>query len=201
MIWRGPCSPLYSLGNRVTWKVLAQERLDCYKMMKYSILQSKQKRQAVDQQLDLLRGVLQHEFLRLDKLRDHALSRSAPPLSRAAPARLCRSSRSRVDRAHDRAHHPPLGGRRRPEKKKSHQEKATTQKGTKTYSPVTTPSRNGTPLPSPHRLDEWIIHPHLDVRRRLTCRRTYKIRFNCDQIKIQRQIQIRIQGKRSKIHT
>ena len=123
----------------------------------------KQKRQAVDQQSDLLRGVLQHEFLRLNKLRDHALSRSALPLSRAAPTGLSQCSRSRVDKAHDRAHRLPLRRGRRPEKKKSHQEKATIQKGTKLYSPVATPSRGGAPP-----------RPLLDVRHRPTCRRTCK---------------------------
>jgi len=123
----------------------------------------------------LLRGGLQHEFLRLDKLWDHALSRSALPLSRATPTGLSRRSRSRVDRAHDRAHSLPLRRGRMPEKKKSHQEKATTQKSTNPYSPVTTPGRSGTPLPSPHRLDGWFIRrPLLDVRCRPTYRRTCK---------------------------
>ena len=119
--------------------------------------------------------MLQHESIRFNKLRDHALSRSALPLSRAAPAGLSRRSRSRESRAHDRAHRLPLGKKRRPEKKKSHQGNATTQKGTKTYSPVTTPSRSGTPLPSPHRFDGRLIRrPLLDVRRRPTRRRTCK---------------------------
>ena len=145
-----------------------------------SITVSKDRIKTFDQETHSLRGVLQHEFLRLDKLRDHALSRSAPPLSRvplsrAAPARLRRSSRSRVDRAHDRAHRPPLGGRRRPEKKKRHQGRATTQKDTKLYSPVTAPSRGGTPLSSPHRLHGRLIcRPLLDVRCRPTSRRIYK---------------------------
>ena len=60
-------------------------------------------------------------------------------------------------------------------KKKSHQEKATTQKGTKPYSPVTTLSRDGAPLPSPHRLNGWLIRrPLLDVRCRPTSRRIDK---------------------------
>ena len=119
--------------------------------------------------------MLQHEFLRLNKLRDHALSRSALPLRRTAPTGHSRHSRSRDSRAHDRTHHLPLGRRRRPEKKKSHQGNATTQKGTKTYSPVTTPSRSGTPLLSPHRFDGRLIRrPLLDVRRHPTCQRTCK---------------------------
>ena len=130
--------------------------------------------EAIDQQPHLLRGVLQHEFLRLDQLQDHDLSRSTLPLSRAAPTRLSRCSRSRVDRAHYGAHRLPHR-RRRPEKKKSHQEKAATQKGTKPNSPVTTPSRGGAPLLSPHRLDGRLIHhPLLDVRRRPTCQKTCK---------------------------
>src|SRR6185503_1384659 len=112
----------------------------------------------------LLRGVLQNESLCPDKLRDNALSRSTLPLSRAAPTRLNRRSRSRVDRTHDRANRLPLGRRRRPKKRKSHQEKAITQKGTKTYSPVTT-RRGGALLPSLHRLDGRLIRrPLLDVR-------------------------------------
>jgi hypothetical protein len=119
--------------------------------------------------------VLQHEFLRLNKLRDHALSRSTLPLNRATPTELSRRSRCRDSRAHDRTHRLPLGRRRRPEKKKSHQGNATTQKGTKPYSPVTTASRSGTPLPSPHRLDGRLVRrPLLDVRRYPTCRRTCK---------------------------
>ena len=60
-------------------------------------------------------------------------------------------------------------------KKKSHQEKATTQKGTKPCSPITTPSRSGTPLPSPHRFDGRLIRrPFLDVRRHPTSRRACK---------------------------
>ena len=139
-----------------------------------SITKSKKQMQAIDQQPHLLRGVLQHEFLRLNKLRDHALSRSALPLSRAAPTGFSRCSRSRVGRAHYGTHRMPLR-RRRPEKKKNHQEKTTTQKGTKPYSPVTTPSRGGAPLPSLHRFDGWFIcRPLLDIGRRPTRRRTYK---------------------------
>ena len=65
--------------------------------------------------------MLQHEFLRLGKLRDHAQSRSTPPLSRATPARFSRSRGNHDDGAHNRAHRLPLGRRRRPKKKKSHQ--------------------------------------------------------------------------------
>ena len=140
-----------------------------------SITKSKKQMQAIDQQPHLLRGVLQHEFLRLNKLRDHVLSRSALPLSRAAPTRLSRCSRSRVDRAHYRAHRLSLRRGRRPEKKKSHQEKATIQKGTKLYSPVTTPSRSNTPLPSPRRLNCRLVRrPVLDIRRHSTGRWTCK---------------------------
>ena len=131
--------------------------------------------QAIDQQPHLLRGMLQHESLRLNKLLDHALSRSALPLSRAAPTGLSRRSRSRDGSAHYGTHRLPLGGRRRSEKKKRHQGKATTQKDTKLYSPVTAPSRGGTPLSSPHRLHGRLIYrPLLDVRCRPTSRRTCK---------------------------
>ena len=68
--------------------------------------------------------MLQNESLRPDKLRDNALSRSTLPLSRAAPTGLNRRSRSRVGRAHDKANRLPLGRRRRPKKRKSHQNQA-----------------------------------------------------------------------------
>ena len=130
--------------------------------------------QAIHQQKHLLRGVFQYEFLRLHKLRDHDLSRSTLPLSRAAPTELSRRSRSRVGRTHDRANRLPLGRRRRHKKRKSHQEKAITQKAAKTYSPVTT-RRGSATLPSLHRLDGRLIcRPLLDVRRRPTRRRTCK---------------------------
>ena len=140
-----------------------------------SITISKDQIRTFYQQTHLLRGVLQNESLRLDKLRDHSLPRSALPPSRAAPSGLSQRSRRRVGRAHDRTHNLPLRRGRMPEKKKSHQEKATTQKSTNPYSPVTTPGRSGTPLPSPQRLDGWLIRrPLLDVRRRPTRRRTCK---------------------------
>ena len=60
-------------------------------------------------------------------------------------------------------------------RRKAIKEKATTQKGTKPYLPVNTPSRGSAPLPSPHGLDGWLIRrPLLDVRRRPTRRRTCK---------------------------
>ena len=119
--------------------------------------------------------MLQNESLRLDKLRDYGLPRSALPSSRAAPSKLSRRGRSRDGQALNRTHRLPLGRRRRPEKKKSHQGNTTTQKGTKPYSLVTTPSRSGTPLPSPHRLDNRLLRrPVLDVRFRPTCRTTCK---------------------------
>ena len=77
--------------------------------------------EAIDQQPHLLRGVLQHEFLRLDKLRDSAQPRSTLLPGRTTPTRLGRCSRSRGSRAHNRAHHPLLGRRRGPRKKRSHQ--------------------------------------------------------------------------------
>jgi len=170
MFLREPKIPFSDSSNpRASGLLRKEEALDT------SITVSKDQIQIVDQQTHLLRGVLQNESLRLDKLRDHGLSRSALPLSRAAPTGLSQCSRSRVDRAHDRAHSLPLRRGRMPEKKKSHQEKATTQKSTNPYSPVTTPGRSGTPLPSPHRLDGWIIcRPLLDVRCRPTYRKTYK---------------------------
>ena len=140
-----------------------------------SITVSKDQIRTFDQQTHLLRGLLQNKSLRLDKLRDYGLLRSALHPSRAAPSGLSQRSRSRVGRAHDRTHRLPLRRGRRPEKKKSQQKKAATQKGTKPYSPVNTPSRGSAPLPSPHRLDGWLIHrPLLDVRRRPTRRRTCK---------------------------
>ena len=138
-------------------------------VLKLQLQYQKEQMQAIHQQKNLLRGVFQHEFLRLHKLWDYDLSQSTLPLSRAAPTGLSRRNKSRVDRACDRAHRLPLRRGRRPEKKKSHQEKATIQKGTKLYSPVATPSRGGAPLPSPHRLDDRLIRrPLLDVRRRPT---------------------------------
>ena len=117
--------------------------------------------------------MLQHESLRLGEFRDHAQSRSTLPPSRAAPAGFSRRRRSRDSRAHDGAHRLPLRRGRRSEKKKNHQENTTTQKRTKLYLSARTPSRGGTPLLSPHRLDCWLIRPPLlSVRRRPTSRRT-----------------------------
>ena len=98
--------------------------------------------------------MLQHEFLRLEKLRDHALSRSALPLSRAIPAGFSWRSRSRDDPAHDRAHRLPLGRGRRP---------------------VNATSGGSPPLLGTPRIDGWLIHhlaPH--IRRRSTGRRSCK---------------------------
>ena len=72
--------------------------------------------QEVDQKTHLLRRLLEHEFLCPGKLWDSSLSRNALPLSRAAPTGLSRRCRSRVDRAHDKAHRLPLRRRRRHEK-------------------------------------------------------------------------------------
>ena len=93
-----------------------------------------------------MRRVLQHKFLWLNKLRDHALSRSALPSSRAAPTRLSRRSRSRVDRAHYGAHSLPL--RRRPVKKKKPSREGNNSKGhqavlTCQYSQQRQPSASG----------------------------------------------------------
>ena len=101
------------------------------------------------------------------------MHRSALPYSRTVPSGLSLHGRSRDGQALNKAHRLPLGRRRWPKKRKSHQEKAITEKGTKTYSPVTT-RRGGAPLPSLHRLDGRLIHrPLLDVRccptRRRTC--------------------------------
>ena len=152
--------------------------------------------------MHLLRGMLQHEFLRLGKLRDHAQSRSTLPLSRATPAGFSRSRGSHDDGAHNRAHRLPLGRRRRPKKRKSHQNQVQPPpEKYNPYSPITTPSRSGAPLPSPHRLNGWLIRrPLLDVRRHPTCRKT-QTRFKYDQTRIQRQFQIRIQDNRSQMHT
>ena len=121
-----------------------------------------------------MRGVFQNESLRPDKLRENALSRSTLPLGRATPTGLSRRRRCRIDRTQDRADRPPLRRRRWPKKWKSHQERAITQKVTKTHSPVTT-RRGGAPLPSLHRLNGRLIYrPLLDVRRRPTRRRTCK---------------------------
>ena len=65
--------------------------------------------------------MLQHEFLRLGKLRDHAQPRSTLPLSRATPAGFSRRSGSRDDQALDRTHRLPLGWRRWPKKRENHQ--------------------------------------------------------------------------------
>ena len=170
MFLREPKIPFSDSSNPRASGVLQKEEVP-----DTSITISKDQIRTSDQQTHLLRGVLLNESFRLDKLRDHGLSRSALPLSGAAPTRLGRRSRSRVDRAHDRAHSLPLRRGRMPEKKKGHQEKATTQKSTNLYSPVTTPGRSGTLLSSPHRLDGWLIRrPLLDVRRRPTRRRTCK---------------------------
>ena len=108
--------------------------------------------------------MFKHEFLWLSKFRDHTQPRSTLSLSRATHTGLSQRCGSRDSRAHNRAHHLSLGRRRRPKKRKSHQEKAITQKGTKTYSPVTT-RRGGAPLPSLHRLDgRFICRPLLDIR-------------------------------------
>ena len=60
--------------------------------------------------------MLQHEFLRLGKLRDHA-----QPRSTLRPTGLSRRCGSHDGRTHNRAHRLPLGRRRRPKKRKSHQ--------------------------------------------------------------------------------
>ena len=111
MFLREPKIPFSDSSNpRASGLLRKEEALDT------SITVSKDQIQKFDQQTHLLRGVLQNESLRLDKLRDHGLSRSALPLSRAAPIGLSQCSRSRVDRAHYGAHSLPL--RRRPVKKK-----------------------------------------------------------------------------------
>ena len=152
MFLREPKIPFSNSSNPRALGVLQKEEV-----LDTSITISKDQIRIFDQQTHLLRGMLQNESLRLDKLRDYGLHRSALHPSRAAPSGLSRHCRSRVGRAHDRTHHLPLRRGRRPEKKKSHQKKAVTQKGTKPYSPVNTPSRGGAPLPSPHRLDVWFI--------------------------------------------
>ena len=169
MFLREPKIPFSDSSNPRASGVLQMEEV-----LDTSITVSKDQIRTFDQQTHLLRGMLQNKSLRLDKLRDYGLPRSTLPPSRAAPSGLNRHSRSRVSRAHDRTHRLPLRRGRRP-KKKSHQKKAATQKGTKPYSPVNTPSRGGAPLPSPHRLDGRLIRPPvLDVRSRPTSRRTYK---------------------------
>ena len=57
---------------------------------------------------------------------------------------------------------------------KSHQKtNARPQKNTNSYSPVTTTSKSGPPLPSPCRLDGRVVRrPVLDIRRRPTSRWT-----------------------------
>ena len=170
MFLREPKIPFSDSSNPRASGVLQKKEV-----LNTSITVSKDQIRIFDQQTHLLRGMLQNESLRLDKLRDYGLPRSALPPSRAAPSGLSRHSRSRVGRAHDRTHRLPLRRGWMPEKKKSHQEKATTQKGTKPYSPVTTPSRGGAPLLSPPRLDGRLIcRPLLDFRRHPTRRRTCK---------------------------
>ena len=111
---KGTKNPLLRLINPKSIWIAA-------KRQKYSTLQpqtQRNKRQAVDQQSDLLRGVLQHEFLRLSKLRDHTQPRSTLPLGKTTPAGLSRRNRSRDGRALSGAHRLPLERGKRPRKKK-----------------------------------------------------------------------------------
>ena len=125
--------------------------------------------------------MFKHEFLRLSKFRDHAQPRSTLPLNRATPTGLSRRRGSRDSGAHNRAHRLPLGRRRRPKKKKSHQKQTQDlRKSTNSYSPVTTTSRSGAPLSSHHRLNGRLVRrPVLDVQRRPTSQRT------CNKIQLQ----------------
>ena len=77
-----------------------------------SVQKQRKKTGVAYQQLHLLRRLLQNKFLRLDKLRDTAQSRSTLPPGRTTPHRLARCSRSRGGWAHNGTHHPFLGGRR-----------------------------------------------------------------------------------------
>ena len=166
-----------------------------------SIKASKEQIQEVDQQTHLLRGVLQNKSLCLDKLRDHGLSRGTLPLSRAAPTGLSRCSRSQIDRTHYGAHHQPLR-RRRPEKKKktirrrqqltrvpSRTHLSLLQQGRRSVSKSSQTRRTAHLPPAPGHPTPFDLPKDLQTG------------FNCDQTRIQRQHQIRIQGKRNQMHT
>ena len=162
----------------------SQEHLKCYKRKEVpdtSIKTSEEQIPKVNEQTHLLMRLLQHKFRRPSKPQDKSLSRSTLPFSRAAPTGLSRCNRSRVGRTHDRANRLPLGRRRRPKKKKSHQKQMQDlRKSTNSYSPVTTTSRSGAPLSSLHRLDGRLVRrPVLDVQRRPTSQRT------CNKIQLQ----------------
>ena len=114
-----PKMPFSDSSNPRASGVLQKEEV-----LNTSITVPKDQIRTFDQQTHLLRGMLQNESLLLDKLRDYGLPRSALPPSRAALTGLSRRSRSRVGRAHDKANRLPLGRRRRPKKRKSHQNQA-----------------------------------------------------------------------------
>ena len=168
-------------------------------VLKLQLQYQKEQMQAIHQQKNLLRGVFQHEFLRLHKLWDYDLSQSTLPLSRAAPTGLSRRNKSRVDRACDRAHRLPLRRGRSPEKKKekpsrkgnnseryqavltyhySQQKRYSASESSQIRRPAHPPSAPGHPTPS-------------DLLKDL------ETRINYNQSKIQRQFQTRIQDKRS----
>ena len=120
--------------------------------------------------------MLQHEFLQLGKLRDHAQPRSTLPLSRATSARFSRRRGSRDGGAHNRAHRLPLGRRKRPKKKKKPSKmNARLQKSNSSNSLVNATSGGSPPLPGPSRIDGRLVcRPVTDVRCRPTSRRTCK---------------------------
>ena len=115
-----------------------------------SVQKQRKQIQVAYQQLHLLRRLLQHEFLQLNKLRDNTQPRSTLPLGRTTPPGLAWRSRSRGGRAHNRAHRPLLGRRKGPRKKKSH------QKQTQDFRKVTARTHLSL-LPSEAALRFWVL--------------------------------------------
>ena len=136
---------------------------------RYTSTKGKKAKTSSHQQLHLLRRLLQHEFLRLDKLRDTAQPRSTLPPGRTTPsdsldivgveaAELTTELTARFLEGE--------GGLRR---RKAIKNKFKTQKSDSSYSTITATSGGGPPLPGPCRLDGRLVRrPVTDIRRHPT---------------------------------
>ena len=125
--------------------------------------------------MHLLRGVFKHEFLWLRKFQDHTQPRSTLPLAEPLPPDSAGATGVVIAGLTTEPTAYLLEGEGGLRRGKAIKTKRNTPEKYNPYSPVTTPSRSGTPLPSPHRLNVWLIrHPLLDVRCHLTSRRTCK---------------------------
>jgi hypothetical protein len=179
----------------------ASELLQKKEALDTSIIVSKDQIQIVDQQTHLLRGVLQNESLRPDKLWDNGLSRSTLPLSEPFPPDS--AGAAGVESAGLTTEPTACllegeGGLKRGKTIKI--KRNTSERQQEALSCHYSQRRRSVSESSQTR---WLAHPpstpgHLtpsDLPKDL------QTKFNCDLTRIQRHFQTRIQGKRRHMHT